>query len=129
MPPETPGRAHAEAGEEGAAEGVDAAGADLGEIERLLEEELRTSNEEISKARHKLERRVEERTADLTSANAQLHRQINERKRLENELLEIAENERRRIGFDLHDDIGQKLMGVSLLLKRGDAAATLRVTG
>jgi signal transduction histidine kinase len=31
--------------------------------------------------------------------------------------LEIADNERRRIGFDLHDDLGQKLMGVSLLLK------------
>jgi signal transduction histidine kinase len=42
---------------------------------------------------------------------------MTERKRLENELLEIAENERRRIGFDLHDDLGQKLMGVSLLLK------------
>jgi signal transduction histidine kinase len=42
---------------------------------------------------------------------------MKERKRLESELLEIAENERRRIGFDLHDDIGQKLMGVSLLLK------------
>ncbi len=32
-------------------------------------------------------------------------------------MLEIAENERRRIGFDLHDDIGQKLMGVSMMLK------------
>jgi len=84
---------------------------------QAVEEDLRESNEELSQARQKLEKRVQERTADLTVANAQLQRQMNERKRLENELLEIAENERRRIGFDLHDDIGQKLMGVSLLLK------------
>jgi len=84
---------------------------------RLIEGELRASNEQLSQARADLERRVKERTADLTAANAELESQMKERKRLENELLEIAENERRRIGFDLHDDIGQKLMGVSLLIK------------
>jgi PAS domain S-box-containing protein len=84
---------------------------------RLIEGELRASNEKLSQARAELEKRVQERTADLTATNAELQSQMKERKRLENELLEIAENERRRIGFDLHDDIGQKLMGVSLLIK------------
>jgi len=84
---------------------------------RLTEEELRERNAELSLARGHLEKRVLERTADLQAANSELQNQINERKRLENELLEIAENERRRIGFDLHDDIGQKLMGVSMMLK------------
>lgn len=84
---------------------------------RAIEEELRESNQELSKARAELEERVLERTAELAAANGELQNQMNERKRLENELLEIAENERRRIGFDLHDDLGQKLMGVSLLLK------------
>lgn len=84
---------------------------------RVTSEELQHRNDELSEARAKLEQRVRERTADLTAANAELQRQMNERRRLESELLEIAENERRRIGFDLHDDIGQKLMGVSLLLK------------
>src|SRR5262249_3357542 len=77
----------------------------------------RRSNNELERARPELEQRVQGRTAELTAANADLRAAIAERKRLENELLEIAENERRRIGFDLHDDIGQKLMAVSLLLK------------
>jgi signal transduction histidine kinase len=61
--------------------------------------------------------RVEKRTADLKAANLKLNQVLLERRRLENELLEIAENERRRIGFDLHDDLGQKLTGLSLMAK------------
>ncbi|HVV01950.1 MAG TPA: response regulator, partial [Verrucomicrobiae bacterium] len=72
---------------------------------------------QLQEARQELEIRVERRTADLRAANEQLHRLIEDRRRLENELLEIAENERRRIGFDLHDDVGQKLAGVALMLK------------
>jgi len=60
---------------------------------------------------------VHQRTADLTVANAELQCQINERGRLERELLEIAEKERQRIGFDLHDDLGQKLTGVAFMIK------------
>lgn len=75
------------------------------------------SEAELLRAHEELELRVEQRTADLRAANLQLENVIEERKRLENELLEIAENERRRIGFDLHDDLGQKLTGVSFLVK------------
>jgi signal transduction histidine kinase len=64
-----------------------------------------------------LERRVLARTADL--------------ERLERELLEVGERERRRIGADLHDGLGQHLTGTSLaaqvlrkqLLKRGHSEA------
>jgi signal transduction histidine kinase len=77
----------------------------------------RESEAELLRAHEQLEQRVEERTADLRAANLKLERVIQERRRLENELLEIAENERRRIGFDLHDDLGQKLTGLSLMIK------------
>ena len=87
---------------------------------RQREGELCETNGQLTRARAELETRVQERTAELMKANWQLQRQMKERKRLENELLEIAEKERRRIGFDLHDDIGQKLMGVGLLLKALD---------
>jgi len=75
------------------------------------------SEEELRRAHEELELRVEQRTADLKAANQKLRDVLEERKRLENELLEIAENERRRIGLDLHDDLGQKLTGMLLLAR------------
>ena len=91
-------------------------------VERELREaEVRRARskyeEELRRAHEELESRVEQRTADLKAAYRKLENVIEERKRLENELLEIAENERRRIGFDLHDDLGQKLTGLSLMVK------------
>lgn len=84
--------------------------AEVRQARREYEQELRRAHEE-------LEMRVQKRTADLNAAYLKLHRGIEERRRLENELLEIAEKERQRIGFDLHDDLGQKLTGVSMLVK------------
>jgi signal transduction histidine kinase len=91
-------------------------------LARLLpavERELREAQvrRELRRAHEELELRVEKRTADLRAANLKLESLLEERKRLESELLEIAENERRRIGFDLHDDLGQKLTGISMMIK------------
>lgn len=44
-------------------------------------------------------------------------RDITERKRLEKEILEIEEKERRSIGRDMHDGLGQLLTGISIKLK------------
>ena len=44
-------------------------------------------------------------------------RDISERKRLEKTILEISEAERRRIGQDLHDGLGQHLTGVAFMGK------------
>jgi PAS domain S-box-containing protein len=77
----------------------------------------RSAEEALRRARDELEVRVQERTAELESANGRLQASIAERKRLENELLEITEKERRRIGLDLHDDLGQKLSGIAMMAK------------
>jgi signal transduction histidine kinase len=91
-------------------------------VERELREAAmrgaqRECEAELRRAHDELEMRVERRTAALKAANAQLESAFEERRRLENELLEIAENERRSIGFDLHDDLGQKLTGLSMMIK------------
>jgi len=91
---------------------LSAIGSEIGQfiLRRAAEDALRHANDE-------LELRVQQRTAELKSANTKLHAAIAERKRLEQELLEIAEKERRRIALDLHDDLGQKLSGLALMTK------------
>lgn len=77
----------------------------------------RHAEEELRRARDELEVRVQDRTAELKTANAKLQTAIAERKRLEHEFLDLTEKERRRIGLDLHDDLGQKLSGIALMTK------------
>src|SRR5436189_3250692 len=54
-----------------------------------------------------LDRRVEERTAAL-------EREMAERRRLDQEIARVADRERRRLGHDLHDSLGQHLTGTAL---------------
>jgi len=42
---------------------------------------------------------------------------VSERKQLEKEITESAHRERRRLGSDLHDGLGQELTGISLMLR------------
>ncbi len=57
-----------------------------------------------------------DRAGQVTGSSA-IVRDISGRKRLEREVLEIGANERRRIGHDLHDGLGQFLTGISLQAK------------
>jgi PAS domain S-box-containing protein len=52
---------------------------------------------------------------------------VTERKRLEREIIEIANREQQRIGSDLHDGLGQDLTGIALMLR--GVAAQLRKEG
>ena len=54
-------------------------------------------------------------------------RDISERRRLEKEILNVSEQERRRIGQDLHDGLGQMLTGIGLLSQ--DLARQLQEEG
>jgi len=70
---------------------------------------------DVARARDHLEIRVAERTADLSRVNTALSAEIQERSRLERELIDAGERERQRLGRDLHDDLGQLLTGIGFL--------------
>jgi signal transduction histidine kinase len=54
-----------------------------------------------------------ENIKNVTASRDELNKEIAERRHLEKAVLEIEERERRRIGHDLHDDLGQQLAGIS----------------
>ena len=75
----------------------------------VLGEARRRDNERLRNAQGQLENRVQERTAELDAANQKL-------RRLTTRLLELQDEERRRIARDLHDSIGQMLAALSMNL-------------
>ena len=79
--------------------------------------ERRHAEESLREYRHHLEELVETRTAELTEANEKLVQEIAQRKRLEQEILNISEREQGRIGRELHDSIGQQFMGIAFMMK------------
>lgn len=74
-----------------------------------LGEARRRDNERLRNAQGELENRVQERTAELDAANQKL-------RRLTTRLLELQDEERRRIARELHDSIGQMLAALSMNL-------------
>lgn len=68
-------------------------------------------------AQKKLEQHVAERTAELVAANEKLTTQMEERRRLENALLHVSEQEQRRLGQDLHDGLCQSLSGLAFMAR------------
>lgn len=75
------------------------------------------AEEELRVAHVELERRVEERTAQLRRANAALEQEIDQRRQLEREILDVASEEQRRIAQDMHDGLGQELTALAFLGK------------
>lgn len=74
-----------------------------------MAESRRRQNEILRKAQGELEARVLERTADLDSANDNL-RELSAR------LLQLQDDERRRIARELHDSVGQMLAALNMNL-------------
>jgi signal transduction histidine kinase len=108
----------------------------------LLFRSLKLSEEELHRANVGLERRVEARTAELRSVNERLQREIEEKRRAEQdliasrdqlrslatELVVTEERERRALARDLHDSVAQllalsKLEVEDLRTRTGDGAA------
>ncbi len=80
-----------------------------------LGEARRRQNDLLLKAQSELESKVEERTADLDAVNRNL-RELSAR------LMQLQDDERRRIARELHDSVGQTLaaLAMNLSLVRGD---------
>lgn len=70
--------------------------------------ERKTAEQTIRQLNADLERRFQQRSAELNE-------QIQARRQLEEEILNISEREQRRIGQDLHDDLGQQLAGAWMM--------------
>jgi len=80
-----------------------------------MAEARRRQNESLRQAQGELESRVQERTADLDCANQNL-------RKLSARLLQLQDDERRRIARELHDSVGQMLAALNMNLSavRGD---------
>src|SRR6185312_1826495 len=89
---------------------VDATWLKISEQERLqAEDQLRKANDE-------LERRVRDRTAELERSTAQIKEQSKAAMHLSSRILKVQDEERRIIGRELHDSLGQSLTVVKLNL-------------
>jgi signal transduction histidine kinase len=75
------------------------------------------SQQQLLHAQESLERRVAERTSEISRQNARLTDEVTQRRQLQQEILTIASEEQRRIAGWLHDDLGQRLTGLSLGVK------------
>lgn len=94
-------------------------------VEDISERKL--MEKEILKSRDELEARVQERTEELQSANEKLQS-------VPPRLIEIQENERRRLASDLHDSIGQTLAALKFRIEhiantvqKGDSREALKL--
>ncbi len=84
---------------------------------RTLQHRVRITTRELQAAHDELEARVIDRTRELAETNRALQREMAERSALAEQILHISGEERARIGRDLHDSLGQKLVGVTFLTR------------
>lgn len=104
----------------------DGAGEVQGLVLSLIDTTERVRIEDELKAhRERLQALVEERTRELEEANRVLHAEIAQRRRAEEELralsnrvVELQEEERRSLAHELHDQTGQSLTFLKILLAR-----------
>jgi PAS domain S-box-containing protein len=83
---------------------------------RHHEEERETMLAELQKMNATLEQRVRERTAELDKANERL-------RALSQRVIQAQESERRYLARELHDEVGQTLTGLNMLLHRASDEA------
>jgi signal transduction histidine kinase len=83
---------------------------------KMSEQERLQAEGQLRKANDDLERRVRERTAELERSTAQIMEQSKAAMHLSSRILKVQDEERRSIGRELHDSLGQSLTVVKLNL-------------
>ena len=73
---------------------------------------------QLKAAHEQLEQRVSERTAELWDKNRELQQQGDLVRQLSGRLLQLQDEERRRIARELHDSVGQMLAAISMNISK-----------
>lgn len=90
--------------------------ADLIERSRM-DESLRESEERTRTLAEKLDAEVRARTEELEQRNVEMLEQAGQLRTLSNRLMQLQDDERRRIARELHDSVGQDLAALSMCLE------------
>jgi PAS domain S-box-containing protein len=97
---------------------LDAAGKPVSAVAVAIDATQRKKAEAaLQKSKELLKKLVEQRTKALRAANIELQREINRRKGLEGEILEISDREQQRLGQELHDGLCQHLTAVAFMAR------------
>lgn len=87
--------------------------------------DMRIAEERLREAHDQLEQRVLARTRELQAMNDTLEAEMEQRRQLERQILQVTDRERARISQDLHDSLCQDLTATAFLLK-SQAKATAK---
>jgi PAS domain S-box-containing protein len=79
--------------------------------------ERKRAEEGLQRSKLLLEQRVQQRTEALRAANRELHREIDLRKGLEGEILDVSDREQQRLGQELHDGLCQQLTAIGFMAR------------
>lgn len=80
------------------------------------QEELMDAEAQLADRAVQLEALVEKRTGELRAAHAELLLEVESRKRLEAAIADAIEEERERLGRELHDGLLQELTGIAIMM-------------
>jgi signal transduction histidine kinase len=82
----------------------------------VSKEKLERTGEALRESHEQLEQRVEERTRELQARNVELSKQAEVVRELSGQLLQVQDDEHRRLARDLHDSVGQIAAALSMNL-------------
>jgi signal transduction histidine kinase len=82
----------------------------------ITTDKLRETGAELGRSHSELEHRVSERTSELQQTNVELRTQTDVVRQLSSRLLQMQDEERRRIARELHDSVGQIVAALGMNL-------------